>query len=80
MEEKEYIKRIDTLFAEMLSTSNKFATLVKEYYNQHPKEKGKRKNDFYARMSRMSDEFERCSIRLQQALKDPDSVQGYDTR
>lgn len=80
MEEKEYQNKIDKLFIEMLETSQQFARLVKDYYDLHPDEVGNMDGDFYRRISRMADEFERCSARLHQNLKEPDSIQNYDTR
>ncbi|MBR1526673.1 MAG: hypothetical protein IJ640_08445 [Prevotella sp.] len=80
MDKNDFDKRIDALLVQMLNLDTDFAKVVKDYYGGHPKEKGKKDSAFYQRISHMADEFERRAYNLRQNLKEPDSIQGYQTK
>lgn len=80
MDKKEYIKKSNAIIEKMLELENDFAALVHDYYKASPKEKGKSGTDFYKEMSGVIDTCERGVFSLLDKLKDPDSIQAYDTK
>ena len=58
---------------------NEFNFLVREYYLDTPKEKGKKRTEFYKEMSGIIDDFERTVFSMREKLNNPDSIQGYST-
>lgn len=54
--------------------------IIREYYEKHPKEKGRTNTEFYKFESSVLDTLERCVEDLRYKLKNPDTIQGYDTK
>lgn len=80
MERKEYEARADAILERLGRTAIDLFHLVADYYKENPKEKGKEDTQFYEEMSGLIDDFEAYVSSMRYKLKDPDSIQTYDTR
>ena len=77
---EDYNKRANAIQVELYKTGIDLLYLVRDYYKSSPKEKGKENTDFFKRISRLIDAYERQVDDLRYKLKHPDAIQGYDTR
>lgn len=80
MERKEYEAKTNSIIEKLGRIEIDFYHLVADYYENSPKEKGKEGTQFYNEMSGLIDDFERSVNSMRYKLKDPDSIQTYDTR
>ncbi len=80
MEKNEYLQKSRIFLEKIIRLENEFNSLVREYYHDTPKEKGKKRTEFFKEMSGIIDEIERSVFSMREKLNDPDSIQGYDTR
>lgn len=80
MERSSYIKQSSIILERLFRLEIDFYSLVSEYYRDSPREKGKEDTPFFIEMNSLIDGFERSSISMRDKLKDPDSIQGYDTK
>jgi len=80
MEKNEYLQKSRIFLENIIRLENDFNSLVREYYHDTPKEKGKKRTELFNEMTGILDDFERSLFSMREKLNDPDSIQGYDTR
>ena len=80
MEKKEYIQQSSKILEKILRLENDFDSLVRKYYLDAPKERGKKSTEFYKEMSGILDDCERSLFSMRDKLKKPDLIQGYNTK
>lgn len=80
MEKEQYIERADKFVEHVLSLDNEFCFIVRDYYKDSPKEKGKKDTDFYKEMNGLLELLEVRLRSMKDSLEDPDLIQGHDTK
>ena len=54
MEKNEYLQKSRFFLEKIIRLDNEFNSLVREYYHDTPKEKGKKRTDFYKVLKRFA--------------------------
>ena len=76
----EFGKTCASTYDKVLGLDIEIERIIRDYYEKHPKEKGRTNTEFYKFISSVLDTSERCEKDLRYKLKNPDTIQGYDTR
>lgn len=77
---EDYKKEMSKLSDRYDSIIIEIDALIAKYYDEHPKEKGKENTEFYKRVAMTIQSILAHAMPLRDRLKNPDTIQRYDTR